>query len=392
MYTAPSVIVLLSCAALSVASTLLTLYIIRVINRWNGYIQLVFNLSLAQLVYDASMVFIPLRQYNSFIEWTYIAIRCVAGLVATSFTNILASVVVYAVWKRSTFDIDKTLRYAKPIILVVSIVFGSMVSISLALDSGSDYWSYAYGFLRALSITINIVLYLVLTTTLYLRNRNAPKRTNDPLEVLVNRFKYYPLVQVISRAAVIIHEYKYGFEYTHPDGSVTWPEKISLYLYVTTLPSLGVLYFLVFLSVSPGAFETLKLSVRRAFSLLCCCISPGRTDLLLADHKSDQERGQDKNDRNIRRSSDCSEKSAGLSDVGSSYLDDVLLFALDRGSGGGGDGSRSGSGRRKYLASTGSGLDFNELSRHPVTDRSSYLDLDEEDLILEIEKLYQANE
>jgi hypothetical protein len=378
MSTPPSLIVLLFCASLSVACTLLTLYIIKAINRWNGYIQLIFNLALAQLVYDASMVFIPLRRYYSFIEWTYIAIRCISGLVATSFTNILASVVVYAVWKRSTYDINKTLVYAKPIIIIPSIIIGSMVSISMALEVGFIYWSYAYGFLRALSIVINIVLYIVLTCTLYLRNRNSPNK-NDPLEVLVNRFKYYPLVQVVSRVAVTIHELKYGFEYYNEDGSSSLQEKISLYFYVTTLPSLGALYFLVFLSVSPGAYTTLKLAIRRMASSVCCWVSPPEVD----NSSQGKEGAEQTADKSFRGSSFCSENSNVMSDMVSDSLDDVLLSDDDIMSEGSG-----GMKWKKYMISTASGLDFKEIFQ---SRRSTYDNYDEEDLILEIDKLFRES-
>ena len=270
----PSVVVLLTCAGISVMCTLLTLYIIRSISRWNGYIQVIFNLALAQLFYDGIMVLIPFRRYSSIIEAFYMSIRCMFGLIGTSYTNILASVVVYAVWKRSTYDIKKVIMYVRPPVLIVSIVIGIMVAYTQTIESENrGFWSVAYSSLRVLSILINLVLYIVVTITLYLRNRESSK-LNDPLEELVKRFKYYPLAQVISRVLVVIHEANYGFEYYYSDGSVSLRKKISLYCYVITLPSLGFLYFLVFLKMSPGASDTLKHKLHEIFGPVCCKKEP----------------------------------------------------------------------------------------------------------------------
>lgn len=394
--TPPSVIVLLSCAALSVTCTLLTLYIIKAINRWNGYIQLIFNLAVAQLIYDSSMGLIPLRRYSTVIEAIYITVRCFSGLASTCFTNVLASVVVYAVWKRSTFDIKKSLRIVKPFIIIPSIVVGSMVAISLMLDSGSTAWSYTYGFLRVLSILINIGLYVVLTCTLYRRNRNAPTK-NDPLEVLVNRFKYYPVVQVLSRVAVVIHEVKYGFEYSYEqDGSVSLQKQISLYCYVITLPSLGILYFIVFLSVSPGAYSTLKLSAQRIVTDVCVCFGGGSDQSLSCERQEDEkkqgaesskvrsrERGRDTYDDEAERERGSSVSSEHSSRSSASGFNDVLLLSDG--------GVRTG---QSYSQNYSQSYSHSSHSRsqsdrqHRSERLSEYYDYDEEDLVKEIEKLY----
>ena len=382
---------------------------------------------MAQLIYDSTMILIPLRRYSRLVNFSYIAIRCISGLVATSITNILASVVVYAVFQRATYDINKTLKYTKPLILVPAIAIGIMVAVSQALDDGNDLWSYIYGGIRVVSILINLILYIVLTITLYLRNRNSTKK-NCPLEVLVNRFKYYPLVQVVSRAAVVIHEVKYGFEYYYEDGEAGGMQKqVSLYFYVVTLPSLGVLYFLVFLNVSPGAYSTLRHTTQRILrsmgSFFCYCLDLFPVDEALLDDEAIKA-----NNKPVyygeKGSSFCSDNSHDYSSSGnmkcfssgSGGLEEILLSGgkdHDRDEDDGGsrrlshdhehehsshtDNTGESTDKFHLMESTGaaSGLDINEVNNIIIATRagcySQYYDYDEEDLITEIDKLYRES-
>jgi hypothetical protein len=264
----PTEIVLLSCAALSVTCSLLTLWTIFRIKRWNGYIHMIVNLALAQMMYDLSMVLVPFD--DSTVTVVYVGWRCIFGLAATFWTNIISCVIAYAVWYRRAFEVAKSFKQFYGLVYIPSIIVGSMVAVSI-VKNGFLVWAGTYYSLRVISIVINIIIYFILSAKLVYRNRDLRKSTihkcADPLEALVTRFKYYPFVQVISRVAVAFHELTYGYSYSY-DHPISTARTLSLYLYVVTLPSLGLLYFIVFLSASPGAAITLKSDVSLLLSTL----------------------------------------------------------------------------------------------------------------------------
>lgn len=275
----PTEIVLLSCAALSVTCSLLTLWIIFQIKRWNGYIHMIVNLAIAQMMYDLSMVLVPFD--NTTITVVYVGWRCIFGLAATFWTNIISCVIAYAVWYRQALDVTKIFKIFYGLVYIPSLLVGSMVAISI-VNNGFIVWAGTYYSLRVVSIVINIIIYFILSVNLVCRNRDLRKssvhKCADPLEALVTRFKYYPFVQVISRVAVAFHEFTYGYSYSY-DHPISTARNISLFLYVITLPSLGLLYFFVFLSASPGAARTLKRDVFLLLSALTCgLVAPVSSD------------------------------------------------------------------------------------------------------------------
>ena len=80
----------------------------------------------------------------------------------------------------------------------------------------------------------------------------------DPISALVNRMKYYPIVQIICRGAATWFEFQYGFSTYYFIEQATLSYRAADIIYVITLPSAGIGFFFVFIINSPGTLQYLK--------------------------------------------------------------------------------------------------------------------------------------
>jgi len=243
--------------SIGVACSLLTLWILARMMRWNGYIKLILLLTVSQFVYDVSIVMVvfPGRE----VEFAYIALRSMSGLWATFVTNVLSFVVVYTVWTMQAINVSEHFRKIFFLVVIPAACYGVVVPVAYFSFSDLEFEivSSVYYWIRVVSIVFNIGSYAVLVYKLNQLDK-TPRVTSlkssasDPLRALANRFKYYPIVQVLSRVGVAWYEELYGHGYTY-DADESLSKRISFFLYVLTLPSAGLGFFLVFVMVSPGA-------------------------------------------------------------------------------------------------------------------------------------------
>jgi hypothetical protein len=260
-----SFVVLLTCGSIGILCSILTLWIIYRMNRMNGYLKLILTLTISQSLYDISIVLVVCHWYP--IKLFYIALRSMSGLWATFITNILSFVVLYTVWTSQVIDLAKNIRFILPTLFIPAALYGIITP--YVIFYCSDYLvhivSSVYFWIRVASIIFNICSYFGMLYKLHLMDSlwlpspssSVPKPTQSPLWALAHRFKYYPIVQIITRLPVAIHEYSYGHDYGYPaDESLR--AKISLLAYVFFLPAAGLGFFLVFIAVCPGAFQLLK--------------------------------------------------------------------------------------------------------------------------------------
>jgi hypothetical protein len=297
-----ALVVLLSAASLSISCSLLTLWTIYRVGRWNGYTKLVFHLAIAQLLYDLSTLLVPIPGDLSYS--IYVGYRSIFGMATTLLTNIIAGTVVYTVYHFHAFEVSKHLPTLLPIVYFPSTLIGILVGVFvhspyLVIFAGIYFW------VRVLSISFNILSYLSVTfilsrTTSQTNNIHATYHENvsqhvlwsslyglksstsaqhDPLRAFVRRFQYYPLIQVLCRCAVSWYEYVYGYTYNY-QSSDSYLQQVLIFFYVTFLPSLGTFYFLIYLTVSPNASRTLSKDLHAFFRLLLCrncCVSLRRS-------------------------------------------------------------------------------------------------------------------
>jgi hypothetical protein len=231
--------------------------------KWNGYLMLVANLAASQLFYDLSTFLLPLRGHLSITM--YVGFRSAFGTVSSLWTNAICAIVFYIIWNLQSFECSKYIRYILIGIYSLPFVLGVLLAREESRN-GSDLYVHIYFYCRVASITFNLLLLIIATIKLKfskehrekLREAFAPLSllSEDPLSILINRFKYYPMIQCISRGVVSLYELRNGYNYRYrPNDSLK--EKIELFCYVIILPSLGTLYFLVYLAVSPRGMKIL---------------------------------------------------------------------------------------------------------------------------------------
>jgi hypothetical protein len=135
---------------------------------------------------------------------TYTGLRAISGLATSLWTNVISFVVLYVVWNLRVFDINRYFHILFAVVLVPSICIGLSIPLLLSDSTSLFIASEVYTYFRLLCIAFNITLYIVVTLKLrYRKNRRRELLgsigIDDPIEVLTNRMKYYPIVQIITR-------------------------------------------------------------------------------------------------------------------------------------------------------------------------------------------------
>jgi hypothetical protein len=269
-----AILILVICSAISALCSILTLWVIYRLQKLNGYIFVIINLTVSQLFYDISILMVPSKGRT--IEVIYVTIRSICGLSTTFWTNVISSVILYTVYHRKVYNVNSHKGIISLLVIIPAVVIGGTIGLSFSIDDTSEAFtttSDIYYWIRIGSIVFNMIIYVILSAMLFRRNRGSTpqEKAKDPVRVIANRMKYYPIVQVITRLGVAWYEYKYGHNYSYsPDISTS--EKIALFLYVTTLPAAGLGYFVIFMSMSPGAWTTLKKDLLHPLINNCCII------------------------------------------------------------------------------------------------------------------------
>jgi hypothetical protein len=239
--------------------SLLTLWIIYKCQRWNAYVQIILSMTVSQLLYDTSFYFLLNGSDTSFYIQEFLS--SFAGAATTLWTNVMSGVVLYLVTTRKSMDIESMYVYFFSGIVVVSLLLATMTCVYLTDSIQRDY---AYGFymvFRGLSICFNIISYLFISRNLNeIGSSSRYASTRAPLQTLAARMKYYPIVQILSRAWPTYYEVTYGFSKLHNKVYATNNalEIASLYLFAIFLPIAGIGYFIVFLAMQPLAWYNLK--------------------------------------------------------------------------------------------------------------------------------------
>jgi hypothetical protein len=284
----------LICTTVASASnicSLLTLYLIWKSKRWNAYVQIILSMTVSQLLYDISFYFLLNGSDLAFYFQEFLS--SYAGAATALWTNVVSGVVMYLVVTRKSMDIEKQYCYFFSFISTISLLLAVTGCVYLNSDVRKRDICYdAYIAFRGVSILFNIVSYFVISRNLNeigISSRYSSIRA--PLQLLSSRIKYYPIVQILSRAWPTYYEIAYGFSKLHNKVYAVnnMQEIVSLYLFAFFLPIAGIGYFIVFLSMQPlawhnfkvllGLAKPLKQSQRRGLSYTVL----GQTDL--SDHQ-----------------------------------------------------------------------------------------------------------
>ena len=134
-----------------------------------------------------------------------------------------------------------------------------------------------YNILRGCLILVNIVLAVMITAKV----NQMKLRENDPINALIQRLRYFPVIQIITRFGPCVYEFYYGkisFDSNQFDStSFTLQKRTFLWLFSLTAPSTGIGFFFVFLMMQPNAYKCLRakvctmLSIVPISSSICYC-------------------------------------------------------------------------------------------------------------------------
>lgn len=251
--------ILMFLALVSFICTVATLWLIYDMKRRNGYLLLINNVTVSQLIYDLAFVFLPF--YNNQYCLNMLTFMCTfAGMAVTLWTNVISLVLYNIVRNLRSFDIYAHYPLFAAAIFAPSLALAILVVHYYGKEPYFEAFNQVYYWVRIGSILFNILIHGLISYKLDrmgYRERGAA-RTDDPVRELASRIKYYPIVQIISRAGAAWYELAYGFDtdsYSKRDMGVT--QAVSLFFFAICVPTAGIGYFMVFLKVQPAAYHHL---------------------------------------------------------------------------------------------------------------------------------------
>jgi hypothetical protein len=201
---------LIGLTTLSLICGILAVYLIHTLNRWNRYIVLVYMITVFQLIYDISFYFLIGYKIEYFFQ-IFTFLNYFGGTAVTLWVNVISFLLLYTIAYLQSFDIRKYFLSIFAVIFTFS--FGLAIStVIMDLHYPSDQiCNWIYFCIRIVSIIVNVIVYVLVTLMLkpdyylacfdgqeYFQDRNA---ANELLILLTNRLQYYPVIQIISRAA-----------------------------------------------------------------------------------------------------------------------------------------------------------------------------------------------
>ena len=259
----------------SSACSLINLLLIKVMNKWNGYIAIILHMCILQFMYDAVC---PIRTatYGPAFQFTVTGIKFFSGISSTLWCNVLVFTILRVILTGKALDILQNYRWLFAMTMIPSLIF-SILAIIFSLNYGNDFFvpfSYVYYSTRLVSIIINFIAFTIIyshtirtkNSTASLFNRilfpNATSNLCTPtpqeiaIDVLANRMFYYPLVQALGRIGASIYEGMYGFDKYSGNSSET--QFALACFYYLTAPSIGAGYLIIFLIMQPKAYKHFK--------------------------------------------------------------------------------------------------------------------------------------
>lgn len=277
-------VILITTAFVSFVSTLTTLFLIHDMKRWNGYLLLIYNMTICQMFYDLSFFLVPFYDTSNQVVNVITFLTAAAGLAVAFWTNIISVVLYVIVQYLQSFQIDKYFFTFFCSIVFTSLLFACFDTLYLHDEAVHRVLFNVYFWTRVASILFNITIQGLISYKLHLMGfSSTPKQqqqqqsssssvayaasaaAKDPIRVLSSRLKYYPIVQIITRSGAMWYQLQYGDNWNNVGDTGSFLQILSLCFYSVCLPSAGFGYFIVFLIVQPTAYRHLKKRIRNKY-------------------------------------------------------------------------------------------------------------------------------
>lgn len=249
----------------SLASLVLLLLVLD-LKIWNDFIRMIYFMTVSQFIYDV------LISCFSFPLGPWVEVICYMGAVSSFIiSTMIAFSVLHVLYYKSIFNLKRfwwvwaVLVFVPNSIIFILLIHGFYVRDESLVRFGQDLVTY----IRLFCLLLNLIFFALCKyqTCLiynYFLDRNIPlSNSSIAMQVLINRLKYYPLVQACSRIPAAIYEFTYGFNFAYYDTN-----NIRFYLAVicTNVSLVSPIGFLlIYLKMQPKAYEQLKSRLNQIF-------------------------------------------------------------------------------------------------------------------------------
>ena len=178
------------------------------------------------------------------------------GISSSIFTNILSFVVLYVVFKMSSFDIMGNLNLFKALALVPATLFLILRCVYIDNESAEQYVFDFYYYCRFASILFNFIAFIIISRRTYwykTKNAGVDKSTIElAINVLATRMIYYPLLQAVSILPAAVYESVVSIHRQNPTSSGAVALDV---IFAILTPSTGIGYLVIFLVMQPNAYK-----------------------------------------------------------------------------------------------------------------------------------------
>jgi len=260
-------------STINTLASLLTLYVIVLLpkNYRNGYLSMIFLMTLSQTFYDASLL-----SYNAPVDYpgyndalaTGFYMGVLFGVNSSFWTFIISGVTAYVIWTRRYVAVQDNI----PLFVIVNFILSFVIATSFIVpyvrgDTETLTITFAiYNYARLLIIVGDVMaVYLIFVVLKSLKRKNMMNNyeidsSYYPMYLLAKRLMLYPVVQTVSRIPVTIYQLHYNetiSQYAsspHPDTFKT----ALLFIGFWCTPISGIGNCIVFFNMQKGAWKTLK--------------------------------------------------------------------------------------------------------------------------------------
>lgn len=303
-------------AGIALFCTITNMAIILKMRKWTLNVKLVYVLCWSQFLYDITFYggvekssFHNVKGTSSlFAICTFFQVWL--GTSSSLITNLMTTIIYYIL--RTRKNVEKTLSGSKFhfvwLLFIPGFIMGFFVIAPiLQVQDGEEKQmdteaTTAYTLFRIASIVYNIIVFL-LTVRLVHRivgDKPKDKRNNyeNALSLIVDRSKYFWVVQFICRAGASVWELRYGYGGYNGEGG---PERFtSAFFFALLTPSASVGYLIIFILCQPSARSSLRelLIVDIPYIASCCNMSPEQVDKLRERRRDIDDMVRDSDYRN----------------------------------------------------------------------------------------------
>jgi hypothetical protein len=221
-----------------------------------GYHSLVLSLTLCQIIYNISFYF--LLYYDSIPgRILYGVLNIWGGISSSLWSNILIFVVYQIVSTLQSVNI-KDNYYSYRLFASVPATLLSILEAIFVQHQGSTAIFYIYFAIRSISVLGNLILFGIIFYHFYRLNALSNDEyyklnSTNPIYVLAMRLIYYCLVQTVTRLGASWYQLQYGYGHNFHHESASLTQTIAYLLEFILTPAAGIGYLIVFLAIQPEA-------------------------------------------------------------------------------------------------------------------------------------------